>query len=191
VKITLFVEGPSDRDTLSILVKRILGEQISIIPKVGRGKGDLLNERKVSTQIRHIIRKHPDISKIIVCVDSDCTSADETEKEIKKVETAIKAGIQQKYPIYYVGVVHALEGWLLADPESIKEYLGPRARVNIHSSSTLKCKPKELMRDIFRKSGKEFLPMRDNPRIAEKVDINRIAKNNESFTCFWKRVKDT
>lgn len=189
MKIALYVEGPSDEKTLPILIKKILGEQVSIISRVFRGRGNLLNEQKVHSAItQDLVQEHPDVSKIIVCVDSECTPEVQTEREIRKIEKSVKTKVQPRYPVYYVVVVHALEGWLLADPETIKGYLG--SRVNIPSSATSNCKPKEVMRDIFRKAGKDFIASRDAPRIAEKADSAKMVKKNESFARFCERVKD-
>jgi hypothetical protein len=83
-----------------------------------------------------------------------------------------------------------LEGWLLGDPDTIEQHLGPRAEVRISSSATSECRPKEVMKDIFQKAGKEYIPFRDNQRIAEKIDLNIVGKNNKSFGRFQKQVKD-
>lgn len=190
MKIALFVEGQSDKETLTILVKKILGEHASVIPRVFRGKENLLNEQKVHSSITYLVQEHPDVSKIIVCVDSECTPEDQTERVIRKVEKSIKSKIQQRHLVYYVGIIHALEGWLLADSDAVTERLGPKIKVNIPPQTTLDCKPKEVIKDIFRKVGKEFVALQDNPRIAEKIDIDKMANQNESFARFRERVKD-
>lgn len=86
MKIVLLVEGPSDANTLKVLVKKILGEQANVIPKPRRGRGNLLKAEKVLKYINTLLRRNPDVSKIIVCVDSECTPEDETEREIKMRE---------------------------------------------------------------------------------------------------------
>jgi hypothetical protein len=83
-----------------------------------------------------------------------------------------------------------LERWLLGDPNGIEQDLGPRAKVNKPASATLECKPKEIIKDIFRKADKEFVPYRDNERIAERIDLKIVVKNNKSFCRFQKQVKD-
>lgn len=188
IKISLFVEGPSDEVTLRVLVRRILGRQIDIISRVKR-RGDLLNEGKIYSHItKDILLKHPDISKIIICVDSECTPETEAKANVRKLESSFKSKVD--CPLYCITVIHALEGWLLADPDSIGKYLGPRARVNISPSKALECKPKELMKRVFRQNGREFLPKRDNSQIAKRIDIDKIVKNNKSFEYFRDRIKD-
>jgi len=190
MKVALLVEGPSDERTLKILSKKIMGEQTGIETRILRGRGNLLNERKVYSHIVNIIQNHPDVSKIIICIDSECTPKDETEREMKDVENSLRAKIQQNYTIYYIGVIHALEGWLLTDRDNLRKYLGPRARGKILPSAALNCKPKEFMKNIFKRNGKNFLPTLHNPRIAEQIDIDKTAKNNESFKFFRDKVKD-
>lgn len=189
MKIALLVEGPSDEKTLRILVQKILGEPISIVTRVMKGRGNLLNERKVITVIlNNILPDHPEVSKIIVCVDSECTPEDEARKEAEVIEKIVNSGM--KYPVHYISVIHAIEGWLLADAEAIQEYLGQRADVKISPSDTQDCNPKRIMKNVFRKNGKQFLPTRDNPQIAEEINIDKIVRNNESFALFHKKVKD-
>lgn len=189
MKIALLVEGPSDEQTLKILIRKILGEQVSIVTRVMRGRGNLLNERKVRAVIlNNILPDHPEVAKIIVCVDSECTPEDEARKEAEEIEKIVNSGM--KHPIYYVCVIHALEGWLLGDLDGIKIYLGQRANMKISPSATRDCNPKEIMKDIFRQNERQFLPTLDNPRIAERINIDKIATNNKSFLRFQDKVKD-
>lgn len=51
MKVALLVEGPSDVKTIPILVKRILGERVRIISRNMRGRGGVLNRRKVEAVI--------------------------------------------------------------------------------------------------------------------------------------------
>jgi len=149
----------------------------------------LLNKEKVCSHITNdILQEHSDVSKVIVCVDSECTPPQEIEKEVRKVEKNITSEV--KHSVHYVVVVHALEGWLLAGPESIREYLGARVKVNIPPSATLECKPKKVMSGIFSQSGKEFLYTRDNPRITERIHPDEIARRNPSFGKFMDRIRN-
>ena len=64
------------------------------------------------------------------------------------------------------------------------------SRVDISPSKALDCKPKKIMKKVFRQNGKGFLNTRDNPRIAKRIDIDKIVKNNKSFEHFRDRIKD-
>lgn len=188
IKIALFGE---DRfcEPLRIIARRILGRQSGIIPRYKK-RGDLLNKQKICSHIENdILQEHPDVSKIIVCIDSECTS----EKEMKSTLSRVANDIQKdfkKLSVKYCLVVHAIEGWFLADAGNIKKYLGSPTGVSIPSSATSTCKPKKIMKDIFKKAGKEYIPYRDNRRIAEKADIAKMVKGNKSFAHFRDEIKD-
>jgi hypothetical protein len=188
VKIALLVEGVSDAKTLSILVKKIRGESVGVISRV-IGQGNLFKDRKVCAYIQDLMSEHPDISKIIACVDSECTPEAQTQEQVKKIEKTIKAQIDRHYHFSYVIVVHALEGWLLADPDAIGNYLGPKTTVKIPNSATLDCRPKETLKIIFKKAGKDFLNTVADPRLAERVDCDKMVKRNKSFAHFYDCIK--
>jgi hypothetical protein len=187
--ITLFVEGPSDKKTFPILVKRILGRSAAKTKIVCRtvGQGGLFNARKVKAYVQHDIAvKHPDCDRIIVVVDSECTPYEETQTRVTKVERQLKSMRARPLPHYCVAY-HALEAWLGADLEALKHVAGKPVKL---SESILEaCKPKEVLEESFRKSGKNFDHMRDDPRIAEMIDLNIAARNNPSFAHFVKLVK--
>lgn len=189
MKIALLVEGPSDNETLAILVKKILGESTSVIPRVLRGRGNVLNAQKVCSVAQFLLQRSPDVSKIIVCVDSECTPGDQTEREIGEIEKFVNTRVQG-CPVHYIAVIHALEGWLLADAHAITEYLGRAAKAKIPRRAASNCKPKEVMKEVFRKVNKGYLASRDAPRIAEGIDIDRIASRNESFARFRELAVD-
>jgi len=140
VKIALFVEGKSDKDTLRILLRRLLRERASVILRVFRGRGNLLNVEKVCAVAQVLLRESPDVSKIIACVDSECTPGDQTEREIRKIEQSVNANIQHKCSVHYIAVIHALEGWLLTDPDAIIKHLGRGAIVMRTETSTFLAK---------------------------------------------------
>ena len=189
MKIALLVEGPSDKEAFPILVKKILGEGTSVIPRVLRGRGNVLNAQKVCSVAQFLLQRSPDVSKIIVCVDSECTPADQTEREIGEIEKLVNARIQG-CPVRYIAVIHALEGWLLADAHAITEYLGRGAKAKIPKRAASNCRPKEVMKQVFRKASKGYLAPRDAPQIAEKIDIDKIVDRNRSFAHFRELVAD-
>lgn len=87
-------------------------------------------------------------------------------------------------------VTYATEGWLLADPDAIMQYLGSRSPVAISPSATLDCRPKDVMKGLFRKADRQFVEMKDNPQIAHHVQIEKILKSNRSFAIFYEKVND-
>lgn len=188
MKIALLVEGVSDSKTLSILIKKILGEKAGVLTRIV-GQGNLLKARKVCADLKDILSENPDVSKILACLDSECTSEQETKNLIKPVEKEVKISIGEQYKFSYIVVVHALEGWLLADPDAITGYLGSKKKVKVPDSATLDCRPKEILKNIFKKAGKDFLNTVADPRIAERVDSDKMAKRNKSFARFLEYIK--
>lgn len=188
IKIALFVEDKIGKKAIEILAHKITARGTSIKLRFIK-RGGLLNEQKVYSFIKNdILQDHPDVSKIIACVDSECTLEEEIEKEVQKVKGTLTVKVNR--PVYYVVVVHALEGWLLSDPEGIKKYLGPRAKINISPSASKECRPKKVMKDIFRKAGKDYLHTIHNSQIAELSDPKKIIKSNPSFKNFYEVIKD-
>ena len=192
MKIALVVVGrtrpSSEEKTLREIARKVIPREIGIESRL-IARGDLLNNiNKVTSCINEILFDHPDISKIIVCVDSHCTQIEENERKARKIEKDLKTKVGQ--PVFYVVIEHALEGWLLVDPESIIGYLGPRVKIDIPPSYAKECKPEEKMKEIFRKSDRQFIHMRDNRHIAERFDIDRAAKANKNFARFVRILKD-
>jgi len=188
VKIALITEGPFEEKTLKIIARKIVPKETGIESRVLK-RGDLFNWQKVCSYIENdIMKQHPDISKVIACIDSECTPEKEIQTEAQRIEKKLTS--KTNLPVSYVVVVHALEGWLLSDAESIKGYLGSRADIEIPSSASLECKPKDKMKEIFGRADKQFIHTRDNPRIAETFNVGIARDNNKSFASFCEKVKD-
>jgi hypothetical protein len=52
------------------------------------------------------------------------------------------------------------------------------------------CKPKELLETVFKKANKEFDYMRDDPRLAQEIDIERLCQSSPSFCKFREAIED-
>lgn len=188
MKIVIFIEEPSSQKPIQTFIRKILGRKIGIVIRVKK-RGDLLNKEKIEAYIENdILLEHNDISKFIVCVDSECTPEEEMAKTTCKIEASLKSKVIQ--PFHYIVVTHAFEGWLLADPVCIKEYLGQRAKVKIPASASKVCKPKALMQDIFRKADRDYHYTVENARIADFSEPKRMIKNSTSFKKFYDVIKD-
>ena len=190
MRIGLFVEGKSDKETLRIITQRILGEKTSVIVRNFKTRGNLLDARKVSSVAEVLLEYYKNISKIIVCVDFECTPKEEAERQVKKIERSVNTKFPLGCSIIYIAVLHALEGWLLGDPKTLIHYIGAKARITIPRGATLHCEPKNVMRRLFKKASKGYLATRDAPRIAEKIDFEEIAIRNDSFSLFRKKIID-
>jgi hypothetical protein len=182
--ILLFVEGKSDQRTVPILIRKILGAKVKLLCRVAP-RGDLFSAKKIATYVRFNI-KSSDADKVIVLVDSECTSCEDTQSELGNTEKQLKRLKVKPLPQYCV-VCHALEAWLGADLEALKHVAGKP--VKLAENILEACKPKEVLEETFRKAGKDFDYMRDDPRIAEKIDPKVVAKKNPSFAYFRSIIK--
>lgn len=191
MKIGFLVVGPTEREVIPMLVHRILAGQkrnLRLVPPRVVPQGDLLNARKIKAYVeKDLLPDHPDLSKVIVCRDSECTDPRLIEKDFQAVEQELKhLGI--KTPVAHCIVVHALESWLMTDTETLSSFLGTRKLRTPNPESI--CKPKDALRAIFRKARRSYNPTRDNPKIAELVDVSRMAKSNTSFARFYELLKE-
>jgi len=188
MSIGLFVEGKSDKDTIPKLIRKFLDTSPKIIPRRIH-RGEMFKSEKVKLYLEALLEQHPDVAKVIVCVDSHCTDPAETRGELSKIERELNKMDLPVVPRYAV-VVHSLEGWLAADTEALECVLGKGAHVRIEEDLEEVCEPAELLGDIFAQHGKKFLKTMHDPMIAEHADPRRIAKRNSSFQRFLELVKD-
>jgi hypothetical protein len=187
MKISLFVEGSSDEDTLPKLARKV-SPNVGFITRV-LPRGDLLNAAKVGAYIKAITTKHQDILKVIVCPDSECTPEEEFLKIVLPIERDLR-DLVKKPPVYYCGVIHATEAWLACDAVALGKYIGlgntkaPGTQAIVNS-----CKPKQALREFFTRHGREFTNVRDNPRLADTLDAEVLVKVSASFARFAKLLR--
>jgi len=110
MRIALFVEGRSDRDSLSILARRVspnLGLETRVLPR-----GDLLNATKVSAFINQDIGTGGSgISRVLVCVDSECTPEQELLNIVTPIEKEIKRRVKNLLVTYCGLFMPQRHGW--------------------------------------------------------------------------------
>ena len=188
MSIGLFVEGKSDKDTIPKLIRKFLDTPPKIITRTIH-RGEMFKSEKVKPYLEALLKQHQDVEKVIVCVDSECTDPAEIQREVSKVERALSRMSLPVVPRYVV-VVHALEGWLAADPEALRLVLGRGAEVHIEQNLEEICKPAELLEDIFARHGKDFQKTKYDPLLAEHANPEEIAKRSSSFRRFCQLVKD-
>ena len=186
MSIGLFVEGKSDKDTIPKLIRKFLDTSPKIIPRTIH-RGEMFESEKMKPYLEALLKLHPDVAKVIVCVDSHCTDPEEIRKEVSRVERELARMSLQVTPQYVV-VVHALEGWLAADQKALGLVLG--SEVNINRNLEEECKPDELLGDLFAKHGKSFQKTRHDPQIASHADSEEIAHHSPSFRRFCRLIKD-
>ena len=105
---------------------------------------------------------------------------------MKKVEQSLSNKIDK--PIFYVIVVNAVEGWLLADTETIKNSLEHNANVNISPSATLDCKPKELLKKFFTKLTKILFICVIIQRLQKDWTLMKQQETTQAWLTLWKNL---
>jgi hypothetical protein len=189
MKIALFVEGPSDQETLSILARGV-SARLGFVTRV-LARGDMLNVIKVSAYIQDDIRKqHRDVRKILICVDSECTDEEKLFEIVRPLERQLRKLVRDP-PVFYCGVIHATEAWLASDSSALGRYLhSVRMKVSDVRAVANACKPKQALAELFDRHGREFSNVRDNPRLALEADPQELIRRSKSFARFAKLLCD-
>jgi len=187
MKIALLVEGPSDKLTLPILAKKVAPGH-SFVARV-LGRGNLLNAEKVFAFVEYMKGQDNAIRKVLLCVDSECTPEAELLKIVSPQETKLKRLIKSPL-VMYCGVIHATEAWLAGDASALKLYLNsPNFRSSAANAVSKACKPKQALAALFDRHGREFVNTRDNPKLAQGIDVGQLIKTSQSFARFARLVR--
>jgi hypothetical protein len=189
LRIAIFVDGQSDKQTVGILAEKLLsnrsprpGLKLLLLPR-----GDFFRTRKVSAQLKVVQQNHPDIGKVILCLDCECTPRGKIQPRLTKVQKELRL-IHPFLNPTFVLKVHALEGWLASDRQAVQKVLGARPKTYPKPENV--CKPKELLATVFKKANREFDYMLDDPRLAQETDIERLCQSSPSFCEFRKAIED-
>ena len=178
VTLGIFVEGPSDKTTIPILIRK-LGYHAGLHPRVVR-QGDMLNVREMSQQIGALLRLQSGIKRILVFKDSEGVHPGETLRSSQPIAAELNrqtGGV----PVDYIVVDHSLEGWLACDVAALRAVLGQRARIRIIGNPEDNPRPARLLAGIFSANGKQFKKTVDNPKIAGHVTPRNIAQKSPTF----------
>lgn len=192
MKIGLIVEGKhnkTEKEVLPLLIDKIYEVRKPAKVKRCGQRGDLFCAKKVCGLIEYLLCQHPDISKVLVCIDAECNSINKLNESVKKIEKEIKKSFENII-IHYCIVVHALETWLATDYIAVSEYYKideKKVEKDISIKIQKECNPKDFLKKML---GNKFDYIRDDVKIAKKIDIERIAKRNDSFAYFKKVVLD-
>ncbi len=176
----LYVEGRSDKDTIPVLIKK-LGYRLRIVSKAVP-QSELLIGDKMARHLSELLREHNDVDLVLVCIDSERVDPSVTEQRVRPVQRRLNE--TSSVPVRYAVVDHALEGWLACDEDAVQSVLGSRARVNIRSNPENHPTPADLLERVFRENGRKFRKTRDNPNIAERVSVERVASKSPTFRRF-------
>jgi hypothetical protein len=189
LRIAIFVDGPSDKQTIRILAEKLLinrspkpGLEFRVLPR-----GDFFSAPKVSAQLKFLHQMQHDIGKVILCLDCECTPTEKIHPQLTKVQKEVRRKHPSLNPTIVLKV-HALEGWLVSDRQAVQKVLGAKPKTYPKPENV--CKPKELLATVFKKANREFDYMRDDPRLAQEVDIERVCQSSPSFSEFRKAIED-
>ncbi|MDI6886471.1 MAG: DUF4276 family protein, partial [archaeon] len=117
----------------------------------------------------------------VILKDSHCSDPQEKERNLEGRLRDL--GVSFDGNISVCIVVHAIESWLLADEDAIGDYLGTKIK-EIHNPENA-CKPEEILDEIFKKNGREYLKGGEDPReIAKRLRLEKVIKKCPSFIKF-------
>lgn len=182
------VEGESDEKALPILIRRTVPHPPGVKALNLRGRDNLLNIKRVSAVIEYNCQANRNISKVLLCIDSECTDVAETQKEVAPKEKLLRQSFPQVAPSYLI-VDHSLEGWLLQDKEAIQETIGRNSKLPQYGNPEENCRPAELLQEIFEKNGNDYKKTMHAPRLAERLNIETVARASQTFRTFQQAIK--
>lgn len=156
-----------------VLARRIVGRQKVVLKSPPRG--DLLDANKLKVHLGNL--KNPrTISKAIVCVDSHSDPA-----AIGSQTAALQRTFANyRFPVKCVVVVHALESWLLQDPQAVRGVLPLRSSDGQTRKLGDSCQPDRSLS----KACNDFAKSVHDERIAQGADVSVIASRSPSFREF-------
>ena len=174
----IFVEGPSDKTTIPILIRK-LGYRAGIHSRVVR-QGDMLNVREMSNQIAALRASQGRLRRILVFKDSEGVDALETLRTSQSIEAQLNR-LTVGIPVEYIVVDHSLEGWLACDLEALRAVLGRGALIRLRGNPENDLRPAKVLERLFSRNGKSFVKTVHNPKIAQHVMPGNIAKKSPTF----------
>ncbi len=174
MKVAGFFEGPSDRLSIPTLMQKLRDDLK--IEKRQVPAGDMLAPRKMRAHVGPLLVLHPDIERILIFRDCECTEPESLYKDARLVLKLLKDSFP-KVKTSFVIVVHALESWLMGDPAAVEAVLGADAAKGLPANPESECRPKECLERL----APNFDYMRDDPRLAERADARSILSKCPSF----------
>jgi hypothetical protein len=173
----IFVEGPSDRDSIPILLRK-LGQR-AVHARV-TGRGDMLDVATMHRHVQALRATHRGVRRVLVFLDSEGVDPEVTLREAEGPRREL-LGALRRVDLDYVVVDHSLEGWLACDEEAVRSVLGRNARLRTRVNPEDHPRPAQLMEGLFRANGKQFRKTVHNRLLAERADTTVIADRSATF----------
>ena len=185
----MFVIGQSDRAVIPLLIRK-LGYQGAIHPVLIE-QDEAYRPEAILKHLDSLLQRQPRVSKIIICVDSECTDVEESRRQGTETEAKLREK-GPRVPIRYVVVDHCLEGWLLHDQDAIRSVLGTHSGLSLPGNPENECRLADLMRKLFatHRSTKPFKKTKDDKKIAAKLDIQVLQSSSPTFREFVAALRD-
>ena len=178
VSLGILVEGPSDKQTIPILIKK-LGYKARIHARVV-GQGAMLNLDKISKHIAALMTIHRQLRSILIFIDSEGVDSSETLRRTDPV-TARLNQVAGRIPVKFIVVDHFLEGWLACDVAAVEGVLGRNAQIRIRGNTENHLRPATTSDRVFQDNGQTFKKTVDNQRIAKRVIPANILEESPTF----------
>ena len=172
----ILAEAVSDVDTLKVLIRQLAGDQTISIRGKGFGScGDLL--KKGSNCLKEF--SNSGCSRFIIAHDAD-------QRKPKEVMSGLIGKIVKpsgvKSSICLLVPVQEIEAWLLADLEAVSNII-PSWKPESETNPESKPEPKEYLERLSRdaNSRPRYRHTIHNPKLAEKINLEKVSKCCPSF----------
>lgn len=187
MRLGVFVEGRSDKGVIGALVRKVPGQTSTALEFRELGNG-VRSFDIIRRNLEALLSLHGDVSKVIVC--ADLHSDPVKKREIVSTEFALHSAALS-VPVKYVKVLHAIEGWLLADRDALKTALGPNSRLGmIPAELESRCDQVQILEEVFRRNNKQYVKAKWAPIIAGHAKVNPVAAQMSSFRELLDALRD-
>ncbi len=176
----LFIEDARGRETFQTLARRIAN--IPAKPISFKGSGEILKPERVVGHIKAEQLSSSD--KVVAVVDKDCQTG--RLSQVRQIEQMVR----QDFPrlrFRYVVAVEELESWLSADLEAVQQV--SRSPRFTEAAPQAECHdPKAYLKRAYDRAGRHYIPAIENPKLADAIDLSKVASVNASFREFREAV---
>ncbi len=167
-------EGPSDAETLKVLVRRLAGDET--LPVLARGfKGGPSLLRDGAKAIGALWTQGA--RRFVICHDADGPDPIPIGRMLRERVLARLAGT----PVHCLVVpVHEIEAWFLADPASINAVVRGFEPPRVARPEGL-ADPKKHLERVARRAGKRYNASLHNAAFARRLDLDAAYEHCPSF----------
>lgn len=177
VRVGLIAEDQSDRAVLEAVIRKALPmSEVAFEHVRARGDGEII------ARWEKLVGLLAPVDCVVLCIDADGRSLG--ADPLSSFRTRVKrAGLLPVIP------VQKIEGWLLADDGAVRKVTGHRAFRAIANTET-NSDPKKVLKRTVRSGRRrpEFNERRDNPKLANEMDLTLARGRNRSLDGFCRDI---